>query len=312
MVQVMEILEKCEEVMHLGPDSEVDEYAIKEMKKKVKSHLQKQWPHLSDVGFFINGELYHNLLDAMLDVEDMESIEIRFLKPGLNENWDCNRPTKVIKAIKGGFGGVGFFNYDSKAIDKWANAGEIIEKKAMVRVFPVNFYVPRSIATMSKYVMEEPPRPLVPDLWTIESAWGKMRGLGAVPMTIRICVYTQEERFSYDIDVIRGKLLRDFRAEKIPVTRRSVRSPEEYFYFDRIYASEEMPDLTRNIFEAIFESEGMNGSDISHFFKITSDMARNNLKALSNRGLLDSKGQPPFETYMVTGEILKKKADSLS
>jgi len=311
MDYMMENLEKCEYIMRLGPESEVDEYAMKEMKKKVKAHLQKEWPHLADVGFFINNKLYHSLLDAMLEVDSMDSIEIRFLKPVLGENWDFNRPTKMIKAIKGGFGGVAFFNYEPKAIDKWAKASELIEKKAMVRVFPVNFYVPRSIATMSRYVMEDPPRPLVPDLWTMESAWVKMRSLGAVPMTIRICVYTQEERFSYDIDIIRGKLLRDFRAERIPATRRVVRNPEEYFYFDRVYAMEEMPALTKNIFEAIFESEGMNASDVSHFFRITTDMAANNLKALSNRGLLDSKGQPPFETYMVTEEILKKKTESL-
>ncbi len=308
----MEILEKCESVMNLGPEKEVDRYAIKEMNKKVKSHLQKQWPHLAEVGFFVNGELYENLLDAMLEIDDLNTIELRFLKPVLSENWDFNRPTKVIKAIKGGFGGVAFFNYDPKAIDKWANASELIEKKAMIRVFPVNFYIPRSIATMSKYVMEDPPRALIPDLWTMESAWEKMRILGAVPMTIRVCAYTQEERFSYDIDIIRGKLLRDFRAGKIPVTRKKVREPEEYFYFDRVYASEEMPDLTRNIFEAIFESDGMNASDLSHFFKITTDMAINNLKALSNRGLLDSKGQPPFETYMVTKELLEERVKSLS
>lgn len=308
----MEILEKCEAVMKLGPESEVDEYATKEMRKKVKAHLQKELPHLSDVGFFVNGELYESLLDAIVEVEELETIEIRFLKPILGENWDFNRPTKVIKAMKGGFGGVAFFNYDPKAIDKWAKASELIEKRAMVRAFPVNFYVPRSIATMSQYVMEDPPRPLVPDIWTMESAWSKMRALGAVPMTIRICVYTKEERFSYDIDVIRGKLLRDFRAGKIPVTRKKVREPEEYFYFDRVYASEEMPPLTRNIFEAIFESDGMNVSDISHFFKITTDMGNNNLKALSRRGLLDSRGQPPFETYMVTKELLEERVNSLS
>ena len=307
----MEILEKCESVIKLGPDKEVDEYAQKEMIKRVKSHLQSEKPHLSSVAFFINGELYENLLDAIVEVDEIDTIELRFIKPVLNENWDFNRPTKVIKVIKGGLGGLAFFNYDAKAIDKWAKASELIEKRAMIRAFPVNFYVPRSIATMSKYVLEDPPRPLIPDLWTLESTWEKMRELGTLPMTLRVCAYTKEERFSYDIDVIRGKLLRDFRAGRIPVTRKKMRSPEEYFYFDRIYASEDMPDLTRNIFESIFESDGMNVSDISHFFKITTDMANNNLKALVRRGLLDTQGQPPFETYMVTKEILEKKANSL-
>jgi predicted ArsR family transcriptional regulator len=73
-----------------------------------------------------------------------------------------------------------------------------------------------------------------------------------------------------------------------------------------------MPTLTRNIFEAVFESEGMNASDVSHFFKITTDMAMNNLKALENRNLLDSEGQPPFVTYKVTKELLENKAKSIS
>jgi hypothetical protein len=303
----MDVLDKCQSVIRMGPEQEVDEYAIKEMRKRVKAHMQREFRYLADVAFIVNGELYENLLDALLEVDSVKSIDIKFLRPDINENWDFNRPTKIIKVIEGGFGGVAFFNYNPKAIDKWANAGELIEKKAMIRVFPVDVYVPRSIATMSKYVQEDPPRPIVPDLWTIEYAWMKMKELGALPITARICAYTKEERFAYDIDVINGKLIRDFRAERMPVTRKKSRDPEDYFYFDRIYASEDMPSLTRNIFEAIFESEGMTAADISHIFKITVDMANNNLRALLKRGLLDKEGQPPYETYLVTSEILKKK-----
>ncbi len=304
----MDIMDKCEAVIRLGPEDEVDEYALKEMRKRVKAHIQKDLKYLADVSFMINGELYENLLDAIPVVEEIKTVEIIFMRPDINENWDFDRPTKIIKAIKGGFGGVAFFNYDPKAIDKWAKAGELIEKKAMIRVFPVDIYVPRSIATMSKYVQEDPPRPIVPDVWTVETAWSRMKSLGALPLTVRVCVYTQEERFSYDIDVIRGKLIRDFRAERMPVTRKVVRSPEDYFYFDRIYASEEMSQLTRNIFEAIFESDGLTAADISHFFRITLDMASNNIRALLKRGLLDKEGQPPYETYKVTTELLKKNA----
>ncbi len=304
---MMDILEKCEAVIRLGPEEEVDAYALKEMRKRVKAHMQRDYRYLSDVLFVINGKRYESLLDALLEIDAVKSIDVSFIKPDINENWDFNRPTKIIKAIEGGFGGVAFFNYDPKAIDKWAKAGELIEKKAMIRVFPVDVYVPRSIATMSKYVQEDPPRPIVPDLWTMEYAWKKMKGLGALPMVVRICVYTKEDRFSYDIDIIKGKLIRDFRAERMPVTRKKSRTPEEYFYFDRIYASEDMPSLTRNIFEAIFESEGMTASDISHFFRITPDMAKNNIRALLSRGLLESEGQPPNETYKVSIEVLKRK-----
>ena len=303
----MDVLEKCEAVIRMGPEDEVDEYAIKEMRKRVKAHMQKEHRYLSDVAFIINGKMYESLLDALLEVDSIKSIDIAFLRPDINENWDFDRPTKIIKAIEGGFGGVAFFNYNPKAIDKWANAGELIEKKAMIRVFPVDVYVPRSIATMSKYVQEDPPRPIVPDLWTMEYAWMKMKELGALPLTVRVCVYTKEERFSYDIDIIKGKLIRDFRAERMPVTRKAVRDPEDYFYFDRIYASEDLPPLTRNIFEAIFESDGFTAADISHFFNITMDMANNNIRALLKRGLLDTEGQPPYETYKVTTELLKRK-----
>lgn len=303
----MDVLEKCEAVIRMGPEDEVDEYAIKEMKKRVKAHLQKDPRYLSDAVFIINGNRYESILDALLEVDIVKTIDIAFVKPDINENWDFDRPTKIIKAIEGGFGGVAFFNYNPKAIDKWANAGELIEKKAMIRAFPVDVYVPRSIATMSKYVQEDPPRPIVPDLWTLEYAWIKMKELGALPITARVCVYTKEERFSYDIDIIKSKLMRDFRAERMPATRKVPRSPEDYFYFDRIYASEDLPSLTRNTFEAIFESDGLTAGDISHFFNITVDMANNNIRALLKRGLLDKEGQPPYETYKVTSELLKRK-----
>ncbi len=302
---MMDILRKCEAVIGLGPESEVDEYAVKEMKKRVKSHLQRKRPALAELAFVINNKPYDSLLDALLDVESIRSMEVRFLRPNIRENWDFNAPTKLIKAIEGGYGGVAFFNYEAKALDKWAHAGELIEKKAMIRAFPVEFYVPRSIATMSRYVQEDPPRPLVPRLLPMEKTWDAMRKVGTLPLIARICAYTHEERFSYDLDVIEGALLRDFRAEHMPVTRKKKRSPEEYFYFDKIYASTDLPLLPKQIFEAVFESDGLTASDISHFFKITMDMALNNLRALVSRGLVESEGRPPFETYRVTFEALK-------
>ena len=302
---MMDILRKCESVIGLGPESEVDEYAVKEMKKMVKSHLQRKKPALAELSFVINNRPYDSLLDTLLELDSIKSVEIRFLKPNIHDNWDFNAPTKIIKAIEGGYGGLAFFNYDAKALDKWAHAGELIEKKAMIRAFPVDFYVPRSIATMSRYVREDPPRPLVPRLLPMEKAWVEMREVGALPLTVRICAYTHEERFSYDLDLIEGVLMRDFRAERMPVTRKKRRSPEEYFYFDNIYASTDLPILPKQIFEAIFESDGLTASDISHFFKITMDMALNNLRALVSRGLVESEGRPPFETYRVTFEALK-------
>ncbi len=303
----MEILGKCRAVIELGPESEIDDYSLKEMRKYVKSHIQAERPYLSEVAFLINGKHYEHLYDALISESDFREVDIRFLKPKLDEIWDFDAPTKTIKLIKGGFGGIAFFNYDPKALDKWAKAGELIEKKAMIRAFPVDFFIPRSIATMSKYISEDPPDVLIPELWTMETMLEEVRAVGALPVTIRICAYTKEERFAYDIDILQNRLLRDFRAGKVPPTRRMRRSPEEYFYFDKIYASLNMGHLPKAIFETIFESEGLTASDITHFFRITTEMAVNNLKALKKRGLLDVQGRPPFETYMVTHEILKKK-----
>lgn len=304
----MEILEKCRSVIEHGPKSEIDEYSLKEMKKYVKSHLHNDGPYLSELAFLINGRQYEHIYDALIAEDDVETIDIRFLKPKLDEVWDFDAPTQTIKMMKGGFGGIAFFNYDPKALDKWAKAGELIEKKAMIRAFPVDFFVPRSIATMSKHLGEDPPDVLIPQLWTMESMLKNMREVGALPITVRICAYTKEERFAYDIDLLRNRLLRDPRAGKMQPTQRVKRSPEEYFYFDRIYASLKMGHLPKAIFEAVFESDGLTASDISHFFRITTEMAVNNLKALEKRGLLNVEGKPPFETYGVTHEILEKGA----
>lgn len=302
----MEILEKCQSVISRGPESEVDDYALKEMRKYVKAHLHEERPYLSELVFSINGRYYEHIYDALGEEDDIETIEIRFIKPKLDEIWDFDAPTKMIKVIKGGFGGIAFFNYDPKSLDKWAKAGELIEKKAMIRVFPVDFFVPRSIATISKYLGEEPPDVLVPQLWTMESMLQNIKEVGALPVTVRICAYTKEERFTYDIDLLRNRLIRDFRAGKMQPTQRIKRSPEEYFYFDRIYATLKMGHLPKAVFEAVFESDGLSAGDISHFFKISTEMAVNNLKALQKRGLVDVEGKAPFEIYRVTHEILER------
>ena len=304
----MEILEKCQSIIQLGPESEIDDYSLKEMRKYVKSHLHEERPYLSEIAFLINGRHYEHIYDALKEENEIESVDIRFLKPKLDEIWDFDAPTKTIKLIKGGFGGIAFFNYDPKALDKWAKAGELIEKKAMIRTFPVDYFIPQSIATMSKYIGEEPPDILVPELWTMESMIKNIRKVGALPITVRICAYTKEERFAYDIDLLQNRLLRDFRAGKMQPTQRIKRSPEEYFYFDRIYASLKMGRLPKAIFEAIFESEGLTVGDIAHFFKITTEMATNNLKALQKRNLVIAEGRPPMETYRVTHEVLERGA----
>ncbi len=301
-------LKLCQKIVHFGPKEEVDFHAEKELKRAFFEYRQAPKKALASISYMVNGKEYASLLEAIVEKEELATAGIRFFNPDLEENWDYNVPTKAIALMGKGMGWVERFTYKSFSLDKWDKEQQMLRDSVMLRAFPVRFYFPQSIKTKSIDPRAAPVRPYVPKLITLEALWRVIRDKGLVPFEIRVCAYTKEQRYSYDLDLVNNRLLKDFRGGQVAVRNRAERSSIDYLNFDMILASTEMKDIVKKAFIELFEVTEATAFDISHTMGITDLMGKNSLDAIVSRGLADKEGNPPRESYSINSENLAKAA----
>ncbi|KYK27675.1 MAG: hypothetical protein AYK23_02140 [Candidatus Proteinoplasmatales archaeon SG8-5] len=301
-------LRHCQAIMKFGAAEEVDFHAEKQLKSSFYEYKQAKRVPLASSKYLVNEEEYDSLLQAFAEVKELETGGIRFFKPNMKENWDYNTPTSMILLMGDGMGIVERFDYDSFSLEKWSKGQEVQKELVMLRAFPTRFYVPMSIKTKSKDPLAGPPRLYIPRLLTLEEFWQDIRANGLVPFEIRVCAYTRSARFSYDIDLVNNRMLKDFRGGQVPPKNKAVRTAMDYMNFDMILASTDMKELVKKVFISLFEVKEATAFDISHTMGITDTMARNGLDAVVSRELADKTGKPPRETYKIDPKLLEVAA----
>jgi hypothetical protein len=112
-------LEHCQTILHFGPEEEVDFHAERQMKRSFTEYRQSKKVALASLQYMVNGEEFDSLLQALAEVEELETAGLRFVEPNLDENWDFNVPTKSIVLMGNGAGWVDRFSYDSFSLQKW-------------------------------------------------------------------------------------------------------------------------------------------------------------------------------------------------
>jgi hypothetical protein len=301
-------LEHCQKIMNFGSKEEVDFHAEKQLKRAFYEYKQASKTPLASSTYLVNEEEYESLLKAMADIGELKTGGIHFFKPNMKENWDYNTPTSRILLMGDGMGVVERFDYDSFALEKWNRGQEVKKELVMLRAFPTRFYIPMSIKTKSKDPQAGPPCLYTPKLLTLEEFWRDVRGKGLVPFEIRVCAYTRSQRFSYDIDLLGNRLLKDFRGGQVAPRNKAVRTAMDYMNFDMILASTDMKELVKKVFINLFEVKESTAFDISHTMGITETMARNGLDAVVARNLAGKRGRPPRETYTIDVKLLETAA----
>ncbi len=304
-----DILGVCGKIIQFQKNDEVDVYAEKQLKTAYYGFQSARKVPMAGVRYVVNGKKRLSLLESILEFDSLEKLEIHFFKPNMKQNWDYDAPTKKIVLLGRGLGGVETFRYDPYKLDKWDLSQGIKRSKAMIRGFISEFYFPRSIKTKTRDSRDALKRIFVPELMTLEKLWQVVRTTGVVPFSFHVCIYTQQERFTYDIDLVNNRLTKDFRSGSISIKERVERSSMDNFNFDRILASTDMKDLVKRVFITLYDMENTTASDISYSFGITETMAKNCLDAIASRGYADKIGTPPREIYEINSENLKADLD---
>jgi len=300
-------IEKIKKILNISDGSDFDEYAEKTLKDKLYKWKNEEVEYLSDLEYFINGKKYDSILDAFHEVENVGKIKINFLRPNLDGPWNFSRPTKELKA-KDEKGVCETFEYDPTSLDKWSRAGEPEIEKTMIRAFIPDFFVPISIAKKSEYHRaEEIPRQYEPRLKHLNEVWQDVRG-GVFAFVIRLCLYTQKDRYTLLIDTINDKL-RPHPLGDVTRIKKTDREAVDYLNFDKVHAWLDIPLLSKKIFELLFETEEMTVFDIADCLNLDKKVAENNLTSLESKGYVDKKKDIYYEINM---DKIEKKAGELS
>ncbi len=298
-------LEEIKRVLSLSSDSEVDDYAEKNLKNRLYQWKNADVEYLSDIEYFINGRKYGSLIDAFYDIEDMQKMKLKFLDPNLEGPWNFTKPTKELK-VKDGKGVCETFDYDPTSFNKWGQANYSNLERMMVRSFMMDFYVPISISEKSEYhYAEEMPRQYDPHLKKLNDLWKDIRG-GVIPFVMRLCLYTQEDRYPLLIDPINDKL-KPHPLGGITRVKRVERDPMEYLKFDKVYAWVDLPVLLKKIFELLFETEEMSVFDVADCLNMDKNVAENNLSSLKNKDFVEKRKDIYYKINMEKVESIAGK-----
>jgi len=301
-------LELCQAILRLGSEEEVDFHAEKELKRTFLEYKAAPKKALASSMYMINGKEYETFLEAILAEDELENAGIRFLKPKLGENWDYNTPTKTIALMGNGMGWVEHFSYDAFSLDKWDKQQNIQRENVMIRGFVTKFNYPESIKSKSEDPLAGPKRLYIPKVLLLEELWEHIRSTGMVPFEIRICAYTKNSRYTYDLDLVNNTLLKDFRGGQAPLRNRAERTVIDYLNFDTVFAATDMKVIVKKTFINLFEMEKATAFDISHSMGITDQMAMNALNSIVHRGFAEKDGVAPREVYSIDPEALARQA----
>jgi hypothetical protein len=290
-------LESCMRLLEFFPREEVDDYAVKQLRQAMADHMQTKRPWLADVAFEIDGKRCSSLLEALADKDWEGRLMLRFFSPSLDQNWDYNRPTRLIRIIKGGIGVMESFDYNPYTLQKWDVEAGVQRDEIRLRAHFTKFFVPESIKSHTRRSQSGEELVYASGLLTPEEMWRKVRTGSAIPLQVRFCAYTHTTRYAYEIDLPRGKLVRDFRGGVLQVTGKHIRTAQECYAFDKLLASISLPENVRKAFVTVFERTDTTVFDIAHALGMLDASARNTLYALVSRKFVKVSGGQPRETY---------------
>ncbi len=293
MQNMDDIRYNCEKILEFAPEGEVDEYALKLLRKRLYKWKNSKKEKLTELEYFVNGKEYKSLLKALYEEKNLRKLKIKFLKPNLEGEWNFSKPTKELME-KRGKGVACTFEFDPNSLNKWRVAKCVNKEKVMVRGYLSDFFVPISIHTKSKYHhAQEIPRQYGPKLKKLSGIWCDIRN-GVLPIKLRICTYTKKDRYTHVLDPL-SNIQIPHPLHKIPYSQRELRPALEYMKFDSVLANVDLPPLMKNILEFIFECGETTVADVAHRFGVKNRVAKNNLESLISKELLKKRKEMYYD-----------------
>lgn len=298
------VFSACRKMLRFAPPTEVDDYAEKQLRNAVFERVGDRFTggeHIADFRLKINDRTFDWIYDAFVEEEEIKRFELEFYNPKIESEWNYNVPTRCIKILPGALGWI--YTIERDMVATWDMLESSTEQKCMFRGYITSYYKPCSLKKSTTISAEE----LEPfQLADFETIWKNVKKNYIVPFRLRLCAYTQQTRYAYDLDLVNNKLVKDIREGKIVATNHEPRSAMQFYQMDKILSSTKLPELAKKIFEAVFECKIIDVVELAHAFGLTENTTRTYLGLLFKANYLDIIGIPPNERYKIN---MKKIAE---
>jgi hypothetical protein len=121
---------------------------------------------------------------------------------------------------------------------------------------------------------------------TFQTGVAACRQQGLLPFSVALLLYLPEERFRYELDLVRSRLLPDPRAGRLPVGRRVRRTSRLSWGVDRAIARGDVSLLAGRCLEVLVESSGLTSVELAHVFGGVRELVDSALQGLIDRRLV--------------------------
>lgn len=240
---------------------------------------------------------------ALADIDAVDGFEVLFLEPNLTGHWDFNIPTSRIRIANNGLGTITIYPRDK--LHRWGEE-EGVERKCTLMMNTSECFRPQLMKDGLTKKYEE--ITCIPRLEIVEDLWKDVRATGVVPFRLRLHAYTKDARYLYELDLLNNIQLMDFREEKIPPINRVARDVTDFYSFDKVVSADEnLPYISKRLFELLFESKVIEPPELAHAMRITEKMVNEHLGVLHRRGYVIKDGRPPNERYFVNIDSIRGK-----
>ncbi len=226
---------------------------------------QMKYEPLMELMIRFNGRPYESFYQ-FLD-KKMKAMELVLTAPKKWGEWLFNDPIKEVRFLPNGLGSIMVLDGEISP-GKW-----ILENKKFQKA-------------MVRFIVERAHPNAAFGLLTPEKFFEIVHN-GIIPYLLRIVVYTKDQRYKLDINLVRNEVMADFRWGKIPAKLYVRRRNEEYLVFDKMYASVPLPRFSKMVLEAVFESDMMDLENLGLVFNVPEEILKNNLGVLEKHNLVE-------------------------
>ena len=227
---------------------------------------QMKYSPLLDFMIRVNG-VFYNTFYSIMDNDSLRTMEIVFTSPKVWGEWIFNDPVQEIRVLPNGVGSVKVVS-GKVTPQKW-----LFEKRNFKKV-------------MVRFIIQKSYRQGVYGLLTPSRLVNLMRD-GVIPYILRVVCYTKDVRYKLDLNIPNGDVIADFRYGKIPPRLMKKRRVEKYLIFDKMYSSISIPKFSKMVWEAVFESEGMDIDTLTLIFNVSEKIIENNIAVLKKHNLIE-------------------------
>jgi hypothetical protein len=121
---------------------------------------------------------------------------------------------------------------------------------------------------------------------TVAAGVAACRAQGLLPFGVALLLYLPEERFRYELDLVRSKLLPDPRAGRLAVAKRVRRTSRIAWGIDHAVARGDLSLLAGRCLEVLAESPGLTSVELAHVFGGVRELVDSALQGLEARRLV--------------------------